>query len=201
MWRVLLCTNNYRAVILLHPKPGIEGLIESAVECVKVTQGPRGDAVEGQDATWPVQIDSDPVGTRQRCWYLHRLVVMLSSVVILRAVQTPGLVCVAKPTEVRARPSTNPPHCHGDIHPASSPLHLPVVALGEVLVTEHLGNTLKPLRMIWVLLSLSDPCHLLSPVVQEERLGSCVHVKRQCTCICTRHRYGFFSVLFEWLFN
>ena len=61
-------------------------------------------------------------------------------VVVLRAEQTPGLVCVAKPTEVRARPPPDPPHCNADIHPAPSPLHLPVVALGEALVTQHLGN-------------------------------------------------------------
>lgn len=131
----LQCTNSNRAVILLHPKPRVERLCEGAIERVKVAEGPRGDAVEGQGATWPVQVHSDPAGARRRCWYFQRLAVVLSAVVILRAVQTPGPVSGAEPTEVRARPPMDPPHSHSDIHPASSPLHLPVVPLGEVLVT------------------------------------------------------------------
>lgn len=163
---------------------------------MKVTESPRGDTVEGQGATRPVQIHSNPVGARRGCWYFYRLVVMLSAVVILRAEQTPGLICVSKPTEVRASPPTDPPHHHSNVHPASSPLHLPVVASGEAFATQHLGDTLKPAGVIWVLLCLPDPRHLLSTIVQKERLGNCVCVQSQRTCICTKYRYGYFSFFF-----
>lgn len=108
--RIHLCTNNYRAIILLHPKPRVKRLREVVVECVNVSQSPRGHTVEGQGAAWAVQIDPDPVGGRRRCWYFHRLLVMLSGVVILTAVQTPGLVSRAKPTKVITCPPTDSPH-------------------------------------------------------------------------------------------
>ena len=114
---------------------------------------------------------------------------MLSAVVVLRAEQTPRLVRVAEPAEVRARPPTDPPHSSADVHPASSPLHLPVVALGEALVTQHLGDALKPVGVIWVLLLLPDPRHLLPAVVQIERLGGGVCVQRQLACICSKHTH------------
>lgn len=175
--------NDYRAVIFTHPKPGEEWLSKGSVECVQVTECPSRDTVEGQGTTGTVQIHPDPVGARLGCWDVNRLVVVLSAIVILRAEQTPRLVCVAKTTDVRTSPTADPPHCHGDIHPASTPLHLPVVPMGEALVTEHLGDRLKPVWVIWVLLFLPDPCDLLTPIVQKKRLGRCVGVKRQHTFI------------------
>lgn len=112
---------------------------------------------------------------------------MLKAVIFLRAEQTPGLIGFAKGADVRARPATDSPRGHSDVHPASTPLHLPVVALGELLLTKDLGDTFKPLGVIGVQLSLPDPGDLFPLIVKEKRLGSCVFVECKGAGICEKH--------------
>ena len=181
------CTNNHWAVFLFHPKARVERLREVVVECVKVSEATRGHLIERQGVTRPVQIDSNLVGAKWRSRYFHSLVVMLSNKLILRAVQTPGLVSVAKTTDMRTHPARHSPHRNSNVHPVPSPLHLPVEPLGEALVAEHLGDTLKPVGVIGVLLLLSDPCHLLSTFVQKERPCSCVRIEYQCASVCSKY--------------
>lgn len=108
---------------------------------------------------------------------------MLSAVVIHGAEQTPRLVSVAETTQVGTGPAADTPPSYGDVNPAPSPLHLPVVLLGQALVTEDLGHTFEPLRVVSIRLCPADPGHLFTPIVHEQGRGGSVCVQRQLTRI------------------
>ncbi|MEQ2297815.1 hypothetical protein AMECASPLE_038554 [Ameca splendens] len=113
---------------------------------------------------------------------------MLSAVVVLGAVQTPGLVSFAKRRDMTISSATNSPHRKSNVHPASLPLHFPVVALSEALVTQDLGDTFKPFGVIWVLLELPDPGYPFTSIMQKERCSCCVCVKGQDAYVCKKER-------------
>ena len=90
----------------------IEGLSESAVECVQVGLCVRGDCVEGQSAGRPVQIHSYSVGAVGGVMYVSSLLIVPGRVTVIITLQIPGLVIVSKPTVITHSSPADSFICH-----------------------------------------------------------------------------------------
>ncbi|KAG5853651.1 hypothetical protein ANANG_G00028250 [Anguilla anguilla] len=150
-------------VSLIHFKPRIKRLSEGGVESVQEGPCVRGDAVEGQSASRPVQIHPYSAEWGWGGSYVSGCLFVYGRAFLFRAVQTPGLVVVSKRTGTTPSFPANRFKGHGNagqlppfLH---APLCLPVAALRQPLSAQHLLIGVKSLWMIrtWLLIPPYHP--------------------------------------------
>lgn len=129
------------------PEAGVERLREAAGEGVDVDHGVLGDAVEGQRAGGPVQVNPHPAGEGDRGAGLEPAVVVARRVASLRTLHAPR-PAVQPQQAARRRPVPAEPvggHAHVG---AAAPLHLPVHRVQQPLPAQDLRAELEPVRVV-----------------------------------------------------
>lgn len=150
-------TQKNRGVVEPQPKAGVQRFSEAAVEGVEVDQSPRGDPVEGQRTSRPVQVYCHSVRPQGRRREALHLVVVPHGQTSIGAVDTPRDMVPSKHTVFTVAPAADSPVGHRHSHSAP-PLHLPVAATGQTSRAQQLP-TLKPVSVGWVKLVLLHMRH------------------------------------------
>lgn len=143
----------------------------------------RGDPVERQSASWPVQIDCYSATVRgEDTTYVCCSLIVTDRVTSTRTEETPGPVVLAKTTFIILSFSFDSSVCHPYINP-SFPLHLPVTGAAQTLPTENLLPRVKSIWVVRVRLLFFHFCHPSVVLRQTQHPVCCVWVQCDFTGI------------------
>lgn len=113
----------------------LERLSKCGTEGVQVGQSSRDNSVEGQSASQPVKIYSYSFRERGEDMYASALIAMAGNVVVMRAVQSPGLGIASMPADIKLVFSIDSFVCHSYTDPFPTPVCLPVASPKQTLYT------------------------------------------------------------------
>lgn len=115
--------------------------------------------------------------------YASALITMAVNVVVMRAVQSPGLGIASMPVVIKLVFSIDSFVCHSYTDPFPTPVCLPVASPKQILSTQHLFWVVKSFRMVRIWLLLPHPCQLSVPFRQQEQSVCCVRLQCELTVI------------------
>lgn len=165
-------------------KCGVKGFFESGVHGPHVCLPIRGEFVEGQRASMPVQIDSY-LGATFEIYTCPAFFVVPHSSIVNVVAKNPGRA-VFPEFAFFASPSSADPSVSDTKIEEPLELHLPVTTASQSVPAEHLVEAVKSLGMKGVGLLLKLKCHLPVVLGQDEPSVCCVRIQRELVSIWWR---------------